>query len=283
MKLSLALVAAATAEDKKVPPRHPLQRLERLVEFSHEMLDQHYGFLPSVNSWKNKFENNAERMERNFNRGNQRCGFYDANQLPHGGPSERKRRADDEDFRYNREDPCHGAKQITTGFRKWAERYLSQCSGQRNSQFQVRRMNRWYAALAGHLDCPAQIVRECPAGWIERELTQGTKCLQVNKGKYKWNTALSTCQEQNSRLAQPQSEADNRLFCDLIGYNKYDMWYAGNDIDRDGKSTSIASSRFLSNFSCTFQISGAMPTTTQPSPTLDGGGMSQITITVLRM
>lgn len=43
-------------------------------------------------------------MERNFNRGNQRCGFYDEAQLPHGGPeSDRERRAAEEDFRYNRE------------------------------------------------------------------------------------------------------------------------------------------------------------------------------------
>ena len=29
--------------------------------------------------------------------------------------------------RYNREDPKVGIKEITTGFRKWAERYLSHC------------------------------------------------------------------------------------------------------------------------------------------------------------
>ena len=240
MKLSLALIATATAEEKKVPPRHPLQRLERLVEFSHEILDEWFDFLPSQQNWKNKFANNAQRMERNFNRGNQRCGFYDADQLPHGGPEgDRKRRADDEDFRYNREDPCQGAKQITTGFRKWAERYLSQCSGQKNEQYQIRRMNKWHGKLTRHLQC--NDAPQCPEGWIERDLTQGTKCLQVNKGKFKWNTALSTCQEQDSRLAQPQSDADNKLFCDLIGYNKYDMWYAANDIDRDGKFYFMAS------------------------------------------
>merc|ERR1712011_4976 len=144
--------AVAAAEDKKVPPRHPLQRLERLTEFSAEILDEWFSFVPSVNAWKNKFANNSARMERNFNRGNQRCGFYDADQLPHGGPSDdRKRREADDIDRYNREDPSEGIKQITTGYRKWAERYISQCSGQRNYQHQVNRMNRWNVKLQAHL------------------------------------------------------------------------------------------------------------------------------------
>ena len=151
MKLSVALIAVAAAEDKKVPPRHPLQRLNRLTEFSAEILDDWFGFVPSVDAWKAKFARNAERMERNFNRGNQRCGFYDADLLPHGGP-ERKRRSDDDEIRYNREDPSDGIKQITTGYRKWAERYLSQCSGQRLYQYQVDRMNKWNAILQAKLE-----------------------------------------------------------------------------------------------------------------------------------
>ena len=149
MKLSLALLAAvASAEDKKVPPRHPLQRLGRLTEFSAEILDDWFKFVPSVENWKKKFKTNAKRMERNFNRGNQRCGFYDAEQVPRGGPSESRERRSDDDFeRYDREDPSKGMEQITTGYRKWAERYLSQCSGQRLYQHQVNRMNLWNGKL----------------------------------------------------------------------------------------------------------------------------------------
>ena len=150
MKLSTIIFAVAAAEDKKVPPRHPLQRLERLTEFSAEILNDWFHFLPSQQNWINKFANNAARMERNFNRGNQRCGHYDENQLPHGGPA-RKRRSDDFEDRYDREDPVVGIKQITTGYRKWAERYLSQCFGQRNYYHQVNRMNRWNDKLQAHL------------------------------------------------------------------------------------------------------------------------------------
>ena len=155
----LATVAVAQDGDRKVPPRHPIQRLNRLVEFSAELLNDWYSFLPSQSSWIGKFERNAERMERNFERGNQRCGFYDENQLPHGGPSERRKREIDADSiwdRYDREDPSVGTKQITTGFRKWAERYLSECSGQRNYNYQVNRMNKWNGLLQDHLAANAE-------------------------------------------------------------------------------------------------------------------------------
>merc|ERR1711920_111904 len=124
MKFSPALLfAVAAAEDKKVPPRHPLQRLNRLTEFTEEILNDWFNFLPSKDAWVAKFANNAARMERNFNRGNHRCGFYDEDQLPHGGPERKRRDAEDVD-RYNREDPTEGVRQLTTGYRKWAERYF---------------------------------------------------------------------------------------------------------------------------------------------------------------
>ena len=149
MKLSPIILAVVAAEEKRVPPRHPLQRLARLTQFSEEILNEWFDFLPSKDAWVRKFAKNAERMERNFNRGNQRCGFYDA-EHPHGGP-ERKRRSDDELDRYNREDPYEGIQEITTGFRKWAERYLSQCSGQRRYDHQFNRMNKWNTQLRFNL------------------------------------------------------------------------------------------------------------------------------------
>ena len=152
MKLSAAVVVAAaavSATEKKVPSRHPVQRLNRLVEFTEEIMTDWFDFLPSQQAWINKFATNAGRMERNFERGNQRCGFYDETQLPHGGPRERR---DVDEIRYDRENPKVGVKQLTTGFRKWAERYISQCSGQKNFQFQVKRMAKWNNALQKHLE-----------------------------------------------------------------------------------------------------------------------------------
>ena len=151
MKLSLALLSAvAVADDKKVPPRHPLQRLNKLVQFSEELMNDWYSFLPSQQNWINKFAANADRMEKNFNRGNQKCGFYDADNLPHGGP-DRERRAADDEMRYDRTDPVVGTRQITRGFSKWAQRYISACSGQKTNKYQVNRMNRWNDKLQQHL------------------------------------------------------------------------------------------------------------------------------------
>jgi hypothetical protein len=156
---ALAL-AQKNDDDRKVPPRHPLQRLARLVEFSHKNLDDWFTFLPSKDAWKSKFTVNAVRMERNFLRGEQRCGFYNQAQLPHGGPERKRREVDDYDYqydysddglRYDMMDPAKGSKQITTGFRKWAERYLSACFGQRTYDHQVKRMNKWNQKLQAHL------------------------------------------------------------------------------------------------------------------------------------
>ena len=149
MKFSTAvLVAVVSADDKKVPPRHPLQRLNRLTAFSIELLNDWYSWLPSKDSWVGKFQRNAERMARNY----ERCGYYDPNNMPHGGPSaDRNRRDLEEVFRYDKEDPSVGTQQITTGFRKWAARYMAACSGQRKFYYQINRMSKWNSQLQAHL------------------------------------------------------------------------------------------------------------------------------------
>ena len=146
MKLStICLVGFASATEKKVPPRHPLQRLNRLVEFTSEILNSGAFNNKSVRwieNWELKFARNAARMEQNFSRGNQRCGFYDEN-LPHGGPSDDRKKRDVEFDRYDRVNPCRGTKQLITGFTKWSERYISSCSGQKNHKHQATRMEKW--------------------------------------------------------------------------------------------------------------------------------------------
>merc|ERR1711920_696996 len=119
--------------DKKVPPRHPLQRLARLNEFAVEWCNDNLTAKQAAN-WSGKFDNNVARFEARF----ERCGYYDENNLPHGGPSgDRKRRDAADDLvdacndpqnplcRYDKSNPLRGIKQITNGFRKWAERYLA--------------------------------------------------------------------------------------------------------------------------------------------------------------
>jgi len=213
MKLSTVLIASIAAadvktlvsqndDDRKVPNRHPLQRLWRLYQFSEEIIQTHFyqsnipaGKLDRLRGRIGKWLYLAQRQS--FLRNTKRCGFYNDN-LEHGGPSggetnqaggianeqtilnnpeassdvipaqleltnprpnRRRRDADDNEFnfvdseRYDREDPCVGIKQIMTGFRKWAQRYIGGCGGQVKEQHQVKRANKFYGIFKEGLQC----------------------------------------------------------------------------------------------------------------------------------
>ena len=150
MKLSVAtLFAIAAADEKKVPPRHPLQRLKRLNQFANEWIGDNLTQKQAAN-WGPKFNRNTKRFERRW----EICEFYDENQLPHGGPApDRKRRDDDDDDsefeRYDKGNPIRGIRQITRGYQKWAERYVSGCKLQPATQ--SARADKWYGKLVGKL------------------------------------------------------------------------------------------------------------------------------------
>ena len=139
-----AVFALVAADEKKVPPRHPLQRLNKLNMFAAEWCGDNLTAKQAAN-WVPKFDRNSARMDRRF----ALCGFYDEN-LPHGGPEpSRKRRSaadDDNDFiRYDRENPIRGIQQITRGFSKWAQRYIADCGLQPARQ--VDRMAKWHGQI----------------------------------------------------------------------------------------------------------------------------------------
>jgi len=221
--ISFALVAFGDASklrtSRKVPPRHPLNRLARLQAFGLKFADK---FFPGKNeNMKNTILGFTNQMNTSFLRDN--CGFYDADIKPHGGPdpnpemrengkprnpTSRRRRDDssiftdvcmcektagdaesgcsdnltndeyemyidlvgnndmcdeeDVDCAYI-DDNCdvHGAnlkrsgrkisdnperavKQITTGLRKWAERYLNNCHGMRKDEVPRKRARKLY-------------------------------------------------------------------------------------------------------------------------------------------
>ena len=157
MKLAVAtIVAVASAQDKKVPPRHPLQRLNKLNKFAAEWCNANLSDKAAAN-WVQKFDNNVVRFARRF----ELCGFYDE-ELVHGGPKpeDRKRREEDDLAfldcegslcpRYDKNNPVRGIQQITKGFAKWAQRYVSACKLQPAKQ--VERSNKWFAQLTGKLN-----------------------------------------------------------------------------------------------------------------------------------
>ena len=144
MKLSAIYLAGLTSAAVE-PPRGHLKRLQGLVRGTTEILNSGaFNRKPKswIKMWEQKIVTNADRMERSYNRGNQRCGEDD-----------RKRRDIDVGDRYDREDPCRGIKQLTTGFANWVDRYIPNCSGQRDHSHQINRMKKWGERLQNAMQC----------------------------------------------------------------------------------------------------------------------------------
>merc|ERR1712176_1276104 len=153
MKLTVAtIVAVASAQgEKKVPPRHPLQRLNKLNKFAAEWCNANLSEKAAAN-WVEKFDRNVLRFERRF----ELCGFYDET-MEHGGPRERR---EDDDLAfldcegslcpiYDKTNPVRGIHQITKGFAKLAQRYVSTCKLQPAKQFE--RSNKWFGQLTSKI------------------------------------------------------------------------------------------------------------------------------------
>lgn len=209
MKIALATtIALVAAKDKKVPPRHPLQRLNKLNVFYNNFFDEMVGLghmkQGEADRRKARAESFMGKMEAAFNRPN--CGYYDDSK--HGGPDpnpelkengkpRNRRTADNEEDLHeathewcasemsdnymvggefsseNFAECCHfdssycngmqaprsGSKkaydrlsditslkwkQITTGTRKWAQRYINNCSGQRKNKLASTRARKMY-------------------------------------------------------------------------------------------------------------------------------------------
>jgi len=161
MKVSpiMMLALAADAGDKKVPPRHPKNRLKTLRRFALEWLADNFKNYSdeekAAKAGERIYNRFAPRFDESLNDSgkptwggrlaalvNDDCFFYDPN-TTHGGRARRQVSADeggDQDYddsraaddmiRYDKNNPVRGLKQITTGFRKWAQRYINECSGE---------------------------------------------------------------------------------------------------------------------------------------------------------
>lgn len=179
MRISTVLIAThlVSAVEKKVPPRHPSGRLRTLSRFTEEWLDKNFrNLLPPdhkgdnngeriANRFSKRFKNWIGRMKGLIEDSDKDCFFFDANS-PHGG---RTRRAfgleapkedlnadyDYTDFaddlvRYDRNNPQRGLRQITTGLRKWAQRYISECPGEKGLKKQhSKRADELYRKILG--------------------------------------------------------------------------------------------------------------------------------------
>ena len=102
MKLATVLALTAQAQidgdrkigngDRKVPSRHPLQRLWRLYQFSEEIILLHYYRSPMKKSRVDAIRELIKKwlymgQRESFLRGTKKCGFYDPDEGRHGGPA----------------------------------------------------------------------------------------------------------------------------------------------------------------------------------------------------
>jgi len=121
---------------RAVKPRHPKKRMNTLIRFSQEILDENFGFWSRQATFKNNFRRIGQKMLNSFDR----CGSYDGDAPdPDDSDNSDQTRTDD---RYNKSDPCKASKQLTTGYRKWAEKYLVNCVGQKSKDHITAKMNK---------------------------------------------------------------------------------------------------------------------------------------------
>ena len=133
MKFS-AVILASVALSQAIDI-HPLKRLDNLTRLSDELINDSFTFLKSKDGWISKFSRNAARMEKSYHL----CGTYDQNQLA------------DEEFVYSSLDANVRVEEITAAFAKWTTRHIATCPGQRNHNYQVKRMTKWNDLLQKHL------------------------------------------------------------------------------------------------------------------------------------
>ena len=54
-------------------------------------------------------------------------------------------------MRIDSSNPFKSINQITSGFQKWSQRFLSNCRGQQKRLHQMKRMEKWNRLLQDHL------------------------------------------------------------------------------------------------------------------------------------
>jgi len=147
--------------ERKVPPRRPDQRLATLKKFALDWSDRFIGpnctvcerAHPRHYVFEQKVNVQYDRFVRAYSRPT--CRYYNPD-LPHGGPNPnpkiRNRREEqillgdddmdifDSDLMRVSSNPMYALRQIFVGFRKWTERYIAECHGERVHHYHTKRL-----------------------------------------------------------------------------------------------------------------------------------------------
>merc|ERR1711990_697088 len=143
--LFLAVAFAQEGEDeRKVPPRTPEARMEQLKRHIVRLMNDHFSECNKSEMWEEKMTKLCNRGLRAYKDRKRECGFFDPDK-EHGGP-----RSDD-DERYSDEDAQSSVNGITAGIKKWSQRYLAECGGQKEDQNIARHAMKWRRKLSNKI------------------------------------------------------------------------------------------------------------------------------------
>ena len=155
----ITLAAFVVADEKRVPPRTPLQRMTTLKRFADSWINANIGLAENRPARADQMTTRVQMMTDKLTLQYGKCGFFDPN-VPNGGPKpSRKRRSDDidvfDDFEDSHQDGTKTAtdirlsadektawKQIGTGYKKWIYRYMAGCNGEKVYNYHSERLNK---------------------------------------------------------------------------------------------------------------------------------------------
>merc|ERR1711970_1168898 len=148
MKLFGIILVSAVTADKKVPPKTPEERLDQLRRHIDRLVTDHFAGCKKADQWGNKLRGLPNRAQAAYDRNDRPCSFFD-DSVEHGGPEPED---DDQDVRYSETDAVASVNGITAGIRKWSQRYLAACGGQKNHEHIVNHANKWRSKLLAKTD-----------------------------------------------------------------------------------------------------------------------------------
>lgn len=148
MKVLAAFLTVAVLAEKKVPPKTPEERMAQLQSHISKLFQDHFGACKKAGQMEDKLTRVTNRALKAFNRSERECSFFDSS-VEHGGPEPEDV---DDGTRYSDTDAVASVKGITSGIRKWSQRYLAACGGQKNHEHIVNHANKWRSKLLAKTD-----------------------------------------------------------------------------------------------------------------------------------
>ena len=127
MKFSTMFLAYSTSadeiDDTAIVKLNYLEKITGEI-FSSEAINKSTSW---KEGWSERFGRNILRMKNSF----ERCGTHDGEDL------------DDMLIDFDISNPCGALNELTTGYAKWVNQYISSCRGQKKKSHHKNRLKKW--------------------------------------------------------------------------------------------------------------------------------------------